>query len=209
MNFLRRHWFDTGIGLAGITGIFLLLKGGDLSQLQLILWLSLISLFIHQVGEYRWPGYFPGMVNAVLYKSDMPDRYPLNSQTSLVINAGIGWGCYFLAAVLAERGIWLGIACILVSCGNIVAHVFLFNIKGKTFYNPGMATALLLFLPIAVFFFYNVIAGSIAGPADWIAGILLGIALNVIGIVKLIGWMADRRTKFVFAPRLMGPYRKM
>jgi hypothetical protein len=52
MNVFRLHWFDIGLGLALLTGIFLAL-------VPLSPWLSLISLFLHQAEEYRYPGYFP------------------------------------------------------------------------------------------------------------------------------------------------------
>jgi len=47
-----------------------------------------------------------------------------------------------------------------------------------------MATAILLFLPISVYFFYLVIMGNLASPLDWVLGIVLGIALNYLGILK-------------------------
>jgi hypothetical protein len=53
-------------------------------------WLSLISLFLHQAEEYRYPGYFPGMVNLVMFASPQPDRYPLNTNTALIVNVVIG-----------------------------------------------------------------------------------------------------------------------
>lgn len=40
----------------------------------------------------------------------------------------------------------------LISLGNVAAHTFMFNLRGKSFYNPGMLTADILFLPIAVYF---------------------------------------------------------
>ncbi len=146
MNFLRNYWYDIGLVLALGVGVFLFInKPGGLSWL---LWVSLISLFLHQFEEYRYPGYFPGMLNSVLFSSKHPDRFPLNSNTSFIVNVVIGWLFYFLAAIFAEKALWLGIATILVSLGNFVGHSILFNIKGKTFYNPGMLTAVILFLPI-------------------------------------------------------------
>jgi hypothetical protein len=165
---------------------------------QLILWLSLLSLFIHQLEEYRYPGYFPGMVNAALYKSDRPDRYPLNSQTSLFVNVVMGWAAYLLAALFADRFVWLGIGTVLISLGNFIAHTTLFKIKGKTFYNPGMVTAILLFLPIAIWYLMTIISDPHTRISDWLIGIPLGIALNYLGIIKLIDWMADRNTTYVF-----------
>jgi hypothetical protein len=199
MNILRKHWFDLG----GVLAIILLIciYNRPMPSIHFILWLSLASLFIHQLEEYRYPGYFPGMMNTVMYKSEQPDRYPLNSQTSLFVNVLIGWLFYFLAAVFADKCIWLGIATMLVSCGNIIAHTILFNVKGKTWYNPGMATALLLFLPLSCWFVHTLYINHLPNAIDCIAGIVLGIILNIVGILKMIDWMADKNTRFIFEPR--------
>lgn len=196
MSFLRRHWFDVGLVLALITGIYVLFN--RFNSLTLLLWLSLISLFLHQFEEYHLPGNFPRMMNKVMFASDQPDRYPLNANTALIINVTTGWLFYFLAAFFGSKVLWLGIATILVSLGNFIAHTFLFNIKGKTHYSPGMLTADFFFLPIVVWFFYLVIHGSLASPLDWVFGILLGLALNFLGIFKVIDWLKNRNTPYVF-----------
>ncbi len=152
MNILRQHWSEIGLVLAIMVAGYLAFS--HLSILSFLLWVSLISLFIHQFEEYRYPGYFPGMLNKVMFSNNVPDRSPLNPNTALLVNLIVGWLFYFLAAILGEKALWLGIATILVSAGNFFAHTFLFNIKGKTFYNPGMLTADLLFLPIVVYFFF-------------------------------------------------------
>ena len=203
MNWLRMHWYDIGLFLAIGVGAWLMLN--HLSPMATLLWISLITLFLHQFEEYRYPGYFPGMVNTVLFHSQIPDRYPLNSNTALIVNVVVGWGAYALAAVFAGSAIWLGIAPIPVSLGNFIEHTFLFNIIGKTRYNPGMATAILLFLPVALYFFYLVLQGHLATPFDWGLGIVLGIALNYLGIIKLIDWLKDERSPYIFPPRSMIP----
>jgi hypothetical protein len=205
MNSLRQHWFDLGAVLALATALYIMLNFTAFTTAQLILYISLVSLFIHQLEEYRFPGYFPGMVNAALYKSPMPDRYPLNSQTSLIVNVVIGWASYLLAAVLANHYVWLGIATMVISLCNFFAHTILFNLKGKTWYNPGMATAICLFLPISIWYFRTIIADPQMHAADWLIGIPLGVALNYLGIVKLIDWMANRNTTYVFDNRQLRP----
>lgn len=205
MNFMRLHWFDVGLALAFVTGGIAFL--GHLAPISLLLWLSLISLFLHQFEEYRYPGYFPGMMNTVMFSSKQPDRYPLNTNTSFIVNVCIGWLSYLLAAIFAEKAIWLGIATILVSAGNFIAHTFLFNIKGKTLYNPGMFTAIILFAPIAVYFGYLVIQGRFATPLDWVVGVILGIVLNYVGILKMIDWLKDEDTEYIFPERFLMPAR--
>lgn len=203
MNVLRMHWFDVGLALAIVIGGFVFLSRP--SGLPLILWLSLISLFVHQFEEYRYPGYFPGMINTVLFRSSKPERYPLNTNTALVVNVVVGWLLYFLAALLGERALWLGIATILVSLGNVVAHTLLFNLKGKTLYNPGMATAVALFLPLAVYFFSLIVQSGAASSADWIVGIAFGLALNYVGVLKLIDWLKDENSPYAFPSRCLIP----
>lgn len=199
MHFLRTHWYDLGLGFAALIGAALL--AFQPQGLTLILWISLASLLVHQFEEYRLPGTFPGMMNRVMAASTEPDRYPLNANTALIVNATVGWLAYLLAAVFGGRAIWLGIAAILVSVGNFVAHTFLFNLRGKTIYNAGMLTSIVLFLPISGYFFYFVASHRMATPADWVVGLLLGAALNYFGILKMIDLLKDRHTAFVFPSR--------
>ena len=203
MNVLRQHWFDIGVGLALLVGAFLFTN--RLSPLAWLLWVSLISLFLHQLEEYRYPGYFPGMMNVVMFGSRQPDRYPLNTNTALIVNVVVGWFSYLLAALFGEKLLWLGIATMLVSIGNFIAHTLLFNIRGKTLYNPGLLTALFLFLPIVVYFIFLVIQNKLATPLDWGLGIVLGITLNYIGILKLIDWLKDENTSYIFPKRSLLP----
>lgn len=201
MNILRKHWFDIGGFLAIITLVFIYQNFRTLSNYQILMWLSLVSLFFHQLEEYRIVGTFPGMINTALYKSEIPDRYPLNTNTALYINLGVGWLFYLLAALFSEKAIWLGIATMLISFGNIIAHTFLFNIKGKTLYNAGQATSWLFFAPCVYFFIKIINADNLVTNKDYLIGILLGIILNIIGVLKLIDWLADKKTIYIFEQR--------
>ncbi len=151
------------------------------------------------------PGTFPGMINTVLFHSDMPDRYLLNPNIAFIINVILGWTIYFLAALFAEKAIWLCIAAILISIGNTIAHTFLFNIKGKTFYNPGMITSWLFFVPCIYFFFHIAYKEVLITPIRYYIGIPLGVVLNVFGIFKMISWLADKSTKYIFENRNLLP----
>ncbi|WP_276088653.1 HXXEE domain-containing protein [Pedobacter sp. JY14-1] len=201
MNMLRKHWYDIGGFLSVLVLIFIVLKFKTLSHYQLLMWLSLVSLFLHQLEEYRIAGTFPGMLNTVMFKSDLPDRYPLNTNTALLINVMVGWSSYFLAAIFAERVVWLGLATIAVSIGNAIAHIVVFNVRGKTLYNAGLVTSSLLFVPCTYFFFFVVSSEHLIKLSDYLIGIPLGIFLNVVGVLKFIKWMADRNTNYAFEQR--------
>lgn len=200
MRILRKHWFDMG-GVLGIISLFVIWHNSALmSPYNLLMWLSLATLFFHQLEEYRWPGTFPFMINKVLFKSNTPDVYPLNSNTALIINVVIGWGLYFLAAVLGTHAVWLGLATIMVSIGNFIAHTFLFNIKGGTFYNAGMFTACFLFAPCAFYFFYVTNQFQLITANDYLIGIPLGIIVNFVGVIKMIDWLKNKNSPYHFPP---------
>ena len=190
MRLAERHWFDVGAGLGVLLAIWLVVDGSSLDTITLILWISLLTLFAHQVEEWRWPGWFPGMLNVVLFRSDDPWRFPLNVRSGLVVNVVVGWGSYLLAALFGERALWLAMATILVSVGNCVLHLIVIPIRGRIPYNPGMATSLVLFLPVSVWFF--VTAWSSMSVGDVVVGLLLGIVLNVGGVIGVIRALEDR-----------------
>jgi len=202
MRFMERHWFDVG-GIAGIAlAVVLVVIGSSLSTLSLILWVSLLTLFAHQVEEWRWPGWFPGMLNVVLFRSDDPWRFPLNVRSGLAVNVGVGCLGYLLAALLAERALWLALATILVSVGNCVLHLIVIPIRGRMPYNPGMATSLLLFLPVTVWFL--IVAVPMMSAVDIVVGLIVGLILNVGGVVGLIRLMEDPQAP-PFEPRQVEP----
>lgn len=208
MKFLRNHWFDSGIVLGISCGIYLYFVHGHITPLQELMWISLITLFVHQFEEYRYPGYFPGYLNEVIFNSNQPDRYPLNTSSSLIINVGVGWGFYILAALFVDKAPWLGLATICISIGNTFFHLIFCNIKGRTFYNPGAITSLFLFVPVSYFFFDTVLTHNILSLTDWIIGITLGVLLNCGGIVGIILFMKDKNTQALFPHRCMMHHKK-
>lgn len=200
MHSFRNYWYRYGLILALAVAAILFAFWQDLSTLQVILGISCISLFLHQFEEYQWPGYFPRMVNTVLFNSKKPDRYPLNANTAWLINVWFGWTIYFAAFCLGRSAIWLATVSIMVSVGNIFAHSLLFNLKGKSIYNPGMATALLLFLPISVYYFWLGAHEHLFTALNLTVGLLLGIAVNYGLVIKPITLLANHKTPYVFKP---------
>lgn len=201
LSALRYHWFDVGCVLALVLALSLVFIKPE--GVELLMWLSLGSLFLHQAEEWRYPGYFPGMVNVVMFKSDRPDRYPLNANSGMIINVCLGWGSYLLAALFWRQMMWLAIATILVSLGNIIAHTIIFNVKGKTIYNPGLITCWLCFAPVIYVFISMTSRDNLIQGSDWAIGILLGLALNYFGVYKMILWLSDRNTVFAFPTRCL------
>ena len=205
MRFFRDHWFDLGACLAVVLSVYIFSDHAIMSRYKLLMSANLLALFLHQLEEYRIVGNFPGMINKVIFASAWPDRYPLNTLSALVVNVVVGWGFYGLAAVLAERAVWLGLAVIMISLGNIIVHVFVFNIRGRTIYNAGMFTAVFLFAPIVFYFFKIVYEAHLIGNFDYWVGIPFGLMLNFVGIFKIVDWMKNRNTTYVFSKRSVLP----
>lgn len=198
MNFIRNHWFDIG-GLAAIVITLLVISDiNSLSRLQFILWLNLAALLFHQVEEYRFPGTFPGTINSKIFHSQQPNRFPLNANTALIINVYLGWSLYILAALTGTRFIWLSMASMMVSLGNLLAHTFFFNIKGRTFYNAGFITSWVCFAPCIFYFFRTIYTEQLADAMDYLTGISLGIIINILGVVKPITWLASKDSPYPF-----------
>jgi len=202
MRFMDRHWFDVGGVLGVLLAAWLIAAGPSMSPLALVLWISLLTLFAHQVEEWRWPGWFPGMLNVVLFRSKDPWRYPLNPRSGLVVNVVVGWVSYLLAALLAEGALWLALATILVSVGNSVLHLIVIPIRRRMAYNPGMATSLLCFVPVTVWFF--IVAWPMMTLLDIVLGSIGGVVLNAGGVIGLIRIMANPDAA-PFEPRQVEP----
>jgi len=205
MDFLRKHWFDlAAIGVILIAA-YLAWAWQELSVYRRIMWVSLITLLLHELEEYRVVGTFPGMFNKVLHHSDRPDRYPLNMNAAFVVNVAFAWPVYLLPALVGESAVWLGMASILISVGNIIAHIFVFNILGRSLFNAGMFTSVVVFIPVSAYFFYYIETSGLATPTDYLIGIPLGVIYMVLGIWGPMELMKNRDTPYPFPRRCLLP----
>ncbi len=205
MNLLRKNWYDLGAFFSALVCFYVYINYSNLTNYQTLMWCSLVSLFLHQLEEYRIAGTFPVLINSVMFNSKLPDRYPLKTNTAFYVNVVIGWTSYFLAAILAEKAFWLGIATIMVCFGNATAHTTVFNIKDKTLFNACLARSWLLLVPCTFYFVSIIHTNNLATSTDYFIGIALGLILNIVGILKLIDWMADENTTYIFYERNLLP----
>ncbi|PGD75970.1 HXXEE domain-containing protein, partial [Bacillus wiedmannii] len=113
ISFFRKHWCDVGLVMAIVALGYLVANFGKMSEIKVLLALSFVAILVHQFEEYRWPGYFAGLFNVVIFKSDIPDRYPLNTQSAMVINILIAY-VFYLLPFFFPNIIWLGLAPILM-----------------------------------------------------------------------------------------------
>ncbi|NIM35497.1 MAG: HXXEE domain-containing protein [Hydrotalea flava] len=138
------------------------------------------------------------MINKVLYKSKLPDSYPLNPNSAFIMDVGVQWTTFIIAGFLSISAVWLGIAVMLFLFGNFIMHTFYYNIKAKTKYNPGMVTGIVFLMPVSIFYFWALISEHAAGVWDYVIGLPLGLIFIFVNFVKLIDWMKNKNVHFKF-----------
>ncbi len=124
MRNYRDNWFNVGAVLAiAIAGALALSHQRKLSRSRLFSALNFAASLVHQFEEYGFPGYFPGHLNSGLFKSDKPDRYPLNANSALIINTALAYPFYVLP--------------VLFGFSQAVGHGFIFPASRRSATAPG------------------------------------------------------------------------
>lgn len=208
MKFYRHHWYYVGIylfiGLAFIMGFW----GNRIEEIQKILIYSFMALLVHQFEEYACPGGFPPIFNiAVLGEKKTPERYPLNANQCLVTNVYMAYFFYILA-ILFPNLIWLGLAQVLFGMLQVLVHGVVVNIRLKSIYNPGLGSALLLHVPIGIYYVFYVTTNHLISGKDWLFGIIVTLLATFATVVLPIRLMGDKKSKYPFNQREMGGYAK-
>ncbi|MDQ0050557.1 HXXEE domain-containing protein [Paenibacillus polymyxa] len=205
MNFLRKYWQDAGAIIGVVVCIVLLMNQAILSDITGMLWLSFVAILFHQFEEYRWPGYFAGLFNNVMFKSEAPDHYPLNTQSAMIINVVIAY-VFYLLPVWFPQVIWLGLAPVFMGFFQVVWHGIVVNIKAKTLYNPGLFTALLLHVPVGIWYIHEIVLRDIPTVTDWIGGTIYFIFAVYIFIIKGNIWLKKSDSPYSFSKQQLGAY---
>jgi hypothetical protein len=65
--------------------------------------LNFAALTAHQYEEHEDPGYFPGQFNRGVLHSKEPDRFPLNTNTALIVNVPLAYTLYVLPIVFPKQ----------------------------------------------------------------------------------------------------------
>jgi hypothetical protein len=203
LKFLRRHWHDIGLISASVAGAILAVAWNELVLLQKLLLLNFIVVLLHQFEEYSWPGGFPPMANMALmpHQGAKPDRFPLNQNSSMVANLVFAYG-FYLVPVFFPNVIWFGLAPILIGAVvQTIGHGIFMNSRLRTFYSPGVATAVLGHLPIGVIFINYILANNIANLWDWLfAGAFAGVSMVLIFFVLEQKLLGSKNSPYPFDP---------
>lgn len=207
MNFLRKYWQDVGGIVAIAVGAWLLTGGHSLSRLEVLLWLSFAAILLHQWEEYRWPGYFPGIFNIVMFRSPQPAAYPLNRQSAMIINLLIAYG-FYLPPVFWPEVIWLGLGPIFMGLFQLFWHGLVLNRKLGSWYNPGLAAVVCLHVPVGAAYLWHISSQHLASTGDWLGGIAYFIIATYVLIIKGNLWLKNSASPHAFSAQQLGPFNR-
>ncbi len=170
LDWFRRNWMYAGV-IAGLFLFAVLPLFADAWSLPLLLVFIQLPLYmLHQVEEHAGDR-FRTFVNTRIAR--VPDA--LTTEAVVVINVPLVWGVDLVALYLARFvDLGLGLIAIYLTVVNALVHILTaVRFRG---YNPGLATAIVLFLPFGV---WGIVVFA-ATPGVTIGDHILGIALAVV-----------------------------
>jgi hypothetical protein len=189
MRFVRDNWFRVGFLVFVAMAFCGLLFLRSMGTVQTLLYASLMALLLHQFEEYQFPGGGPVVINRYFYGADeqLFRHYPGNWNSSMIVNL-LSYVFYALALAFPDLA-WLGMATMFFDLYQVLGHGIQMNVKMHTWYNPGMATSVFLFLPISVAYISVTAGQGLIAGIQWLYAVLafIGIALcSVVAPVQLL-----------------------
>ena len=201
----RANWPRVG-GLIGMAGAGALALNHDrMSKRRLLSAMNLVALLAHQYEEYEDPGYFPGQFNGGLFHSDKPDRYPLNTNTALIVNVPLAYTFYVLPIVFPKKR-WLGLAPVLFGFGQAVGHGLIFSRLAKAWYSPGFLASFLLHVPIGIQYLRALGDEAPIERSDMSRAVPYMIAFAVSSIAAPNVLLSDKNSPYRFTAKQVGRY---
>jgi hypothetical protein len=141
-------------------------------------WLPLCALLWHQTEEWVRPGGFLPWFNRDVLGSDT-DEYPITRTLGLLINTGMGWAVGILAGTADSR--FIRSMQLTLIAGNAAMH--LGQARASRSYNPGLASSIVLFVPIAATGLRRELAGDDSGAGR--RGAIAGAAASALLMVSM------------------------
>lgn len=189
MKFIRNNWFRIGLIAFICMAFWALFCGDTLNIIQKLLLASLMSLPLHQFEEYALPGGGPVVINKVFWgEQNLYRNYPGNWNSIMIVN--LSAFIFYILAIIFPDAIWLGLSTMLFNLFQVAGHVFEMNIKGKTWYNPGMVTSIVLFLPVSIA--YIVKTSMLTSAVTWAGAAGFLVVMLIISVISPVQLMKKK-----------------
>lgn len=154
MTRIIQHWYELAIYIA--TGVALLLALGTWTFEQRILLISLCLIHVHFFEEFGFPGGFVWGGLKVEQRQVDPDvsRWPLNMLSAWWGNEWFAFFVYLLPLLFSQYH-WLVLAAVIFAFAEGIMHLVVFNIGLRSWYNPGLVTAVFGLVPVSVWYLFQ------------------------------------------------------
>lgn len=201
MNAYRNNWYYVGGILFAVLALILGLFADWIDPMRRIMIVLYMCLLAHQFEEYAVPGGFPSAWNiGVSGEQEAGDRYPLNTKSAFIVNVCCAYPLYFMGILFCH----VPVICIFLAyftMAQIFMHGLLMNKKMGTLYNPGVATALFMMVPVGTYTLWY-LATNFAIPAwNWWAPILAFPVVAFLTILLPILKCQDKESPYGFSKR--------
>lgn len=191
-SFIAANWQKAlpVLSAIGILAWIAAFRHDPLSERALFAGLLVIYL-LHQIEEHLWPGGFRQFANAHVFKSGNED-WPVDRGGVALINIGLVWLPVGLAAAFPQPLRWLGLAWVGLTLVNAIIHIVT-TIRLRI-YNPGLVTAILLFLPFTVFVLALESARGTLSAAGIAIIVVAGVVLHIpVAALFVVPYLRQRR----------------
>ena len=167
-DFLVENWMKLGIYVAPFL-LFMFFSsrtqeiGSILSDVKLMSALMLIAYIVHQYEEhwidllgnqYAFYGYINELILS-LFNAQNTSVMPLSPESIFVINTSLVWLVGVIAIWRSPKHLFPALALAGITLVNAGSHIMAGIVKQA--YNPGLLTAIVIFVPLAIAFYRNVL----------------------------------------------------
>ena len=186
--FMEEHWMKIGAYIAPVL-MFLAFhrrrvhEPRILSDVTLMASLLTAAYLLHQVEEHwvdlmgrPYPLY--DFLNTLIADVAGEDRYGVLTPSAIFyVNAGMVWTVGFVSILVSPKYVFPAIAMAGLTIVNGVAHAL--NGLAYQSYNSGLATGLLIFIPVGILFYRRLLRDGMASRTMLGAGLLWGLLGHV------------------------------
>ena len=203
----RREWPRVAAVQAMVLGgVSVLLNRKSQTSPRALAVMNGMTMCAHQYEEYVDPGYFPGMVNVGIFKSDQPGNYPFNPTSAMCAN--VFFRALYVPPMLFPQVKWLGLPPAMLGILQGVGHAAVMPrfVGAKYPYTPGALTAALLHVPIGVTYIRTLLAQGGISRSDWAKSIGVLAAFLVLGVATPNIALKNKNSPYQFTDHQIGPY---
>lgn len=196
ISFYRYNWYKLTFVTFTLLSYYMGFWGHKmLSSIQIILVYSFMSVLAHQFEEYVLPGGGPVVINKANFdEKENYRRYPGNMNSAMYVNH-LAY-LFYIAAIIWPNLIWLGLGTMFFNLFQLIGHGLKMNHGMKTWYNPGLGTVIILFVPISIYYMSYITNNQLVSGWDWFGGVVTFILATLFTTILPVQILKDANTPY-------------